>query len=939
MKAVFFPKESLDLFVRVHVKLVILSAFLLFSLIKPDNLFSQTTPLSFTTIPINDPDIISPGRGAEQWHNGKGSINYPLENMALPALDAYYRFTWNRLEGASQGSYDWNYFDGLVKEVINKGQKLSFGIMTCYPDEGNSPGTVTYDNGNSAYPEYLHQLMQSEPDKDWKTTGTGPTDGFGSWVPNWNSKYYLDRLKALHEALYAHIKSSSYTAVAGPNTGKTIAYKDAIFSIDIRGYGSWGEWHSAGIIDLMTSYPAGRRPTAATLKTIIDHHVNVFTDHPLSIMISTFDAEQLPNTDNPKEVTAYALEKSNNWGKLGWRRDNWGAIDVYLDRYLKGNSLSFGNSGPFSEIITERWKYAPVTGEPPSWVSSLNGCGYDDLVRQVREYHATSVGNGNYGSTNLDDCAKENIRNAFKATGYRLILEGGSISGSIKTGAPFVLALNWKNIGIAPTYEKWDVVFELKDSSDETVWSGVSQFSPGPKTPTPALLPSTTATTALDNFTLPAGISPGNYNLNLIIKDPTGYRAPLPLAITGRNTDGSYTLRNIKVDSTTASPVEPPVIPPAPAEPPAIPPTVPPATPPPTPTSPVSAVITSTQNCDGQPFDLVLTSATGAGPFDLTINGNTYYDVPVGGTITTIADEKIWSVNPTPQTYEDSPVELGVKFSSSVAGLVKGIRFFSANNISGEYTGHLWSADGTLLASATFTNVSVNGWQEVLFSEPVNIEANTIYVASYHTPSGIYAATAGGLNAAVYNGSSLTALSNDSTGGNGVYSYDDPGFPTNTHNATNYWVDVIFSTGTSSFSMTSVTDAGGNNNTGDLQTLIVSSSPCAQQRSGITAQAVEKPNSNEITNQPADLSNNNLAQNFPNPFNSATIISFSLAKPAKVNLSLFDMNGRLVKVLVNADKEAGTHTVRVNAGSLGKGLYIYKLQAGDYSAAKRMLIQ
>ena len=135
----------------------------------------------------------------------------------------------------------------------------------------------------------------------------------------------------MHEALYAHIKSSSYTAVAGPHKGKTIAYKDAISTIDISGYGSWGEWHSAGIMNSMTNYPAGRRPTAATLKTIIDHHVNVFTDHPLSIMISTFDGERLPNTNNPKEVTAHALAKSNNWGKLGWRRDNWGATDGYID--------------------------------------------------------------------------------------------------------------------------------------------------------------------------------------------------------------------------------------------------------------------------------------------------------------------------------------------------------------------------------------------------------------------------------------------------------------------------------------------------------------------------------------------------------------------------------------------------------------------------------
>ena len=1078
MKAAFFSKELSNHFFRGYLNLSIVCFFLLLSLIKPVTLFPQTTPLSFTTIPYSNPDIISPGRGAEQWHDGNGSINYPLQDMTLQSLDAYYRFTWNRLEGATEGSYNWGYFDGLVREVIDEGQKLSFGIMTCYPDEGNNPGVAIYDNGNSAYPEYLHQLMQSETDKDWKTTGDFPTDGYGSWVPNWNSKYYLDRLKALHEALYAHIKSSSYTAAAGPNKGKTIAYSNAIFSIDIRGYGSWGEWHSAGIVNLMTSYPAGRRPTAATLKTIIDHHVNIFTDHPLSIMISAFDAERLPNTDNPKEVAAYVLGKANKWGKLGWRRDNWGATDDYIDGYLKGNTLSFGTSGPFNAIINERWKYAPVTGEPPSWMASLNGaCAYDDLERQVREYHATSIGNGNYGSSNPTDCAKENIRAAFKAAGYRIILEAGSISSSIKTGTAFALTLNWKNIGIAPTYEKWDVVFELKDADNNKVWSDTSHFSPGSKLAGSALLPSSAATPATDNFTLPASVQPGNYTLNLIIKDPTGYRPPLPLAITGRNKDGSYTLKNIVVDAAT--------------------PTAPPTPPSPTdatligtiglqgrPDAPnsqwqvplivnlytdssfstpantyivitdssgqfiidsitpgnyyiavknshtlkkslsdslvagdnriffgilpegdinndnvvssidsillmnsftkvagdslfdsradlnedgivntvdsvllaanytnnenpaqscgiISATISNTQGCDGQPFGLVLSSAIGTGPFDLVINGKTYNDISIGGTITTIATaEKLWSTDPVTKTYEDSPVELGVKFSSSVTGYVKGIRFFSANNVSGTYTGHLWTADGALLASAIFTNVIANGWQEVLFSEPVLIDAAAIYVASYHTTAGIYTATSGGLTEAVYNGHSLSALGNTVKGGNGVYTYGiSSGFPANTYNATNYWVDVVFTTGPYTFNLTSVTDSTGCNNTRALQTLVVTPSPCTQQRSILTTQATQKPLIAENSNQTGTTFNNNLGQNYPNPFTNETTISFSLAKPAKINLTLFDMNGRLVKVLANGSKEAGTHTIRFNSGALNKGLYLYKLQTEDYSAVKRMVIQ
>ena len=145
---------------------------------------------------------------------------------------------------------------------------------------------------------------------------------------------------------------------------------------------------------------------------------------------------------------------------------------------------------------------------------------------------------------------------------------------------------------------------------------------------------------------------------------------------------------------------------------------------------------------------MILASAEGAGPFDVTINGTTYNNIPVGGKITSISGvgQKIWSSNPAPRTYEDSPVELGLKFSSTVAGSVTGIRFFSASHVGGEYTGHLWDADGNLLASATFSNVTVNGWQEVFFSEPVAITPGVVYVASYYNPAGSYAGDIGRIN-------------------------------------------------------------------------------------------------------------------------------------------------------------------------------------------------
>ena len=64
-------------------------------------------------------------------------------------------------------------------------------------------------------------------------------------------------------------------------------------------------------------------------------------------------------------------------------------------------------------------------------------------------------------------------------------------------------------------------------------------------------------------------------------------------------------------------------------------------------------------------------------------------------------------------------VNLGVKFQSDVAGYITGIRFYKGPSNTGTHVGHLWTASGALLATATFTNETASGWQQVNFANPV----------------------------------------------------------------------------------------------------------------------------------------------------------------------------------------------------------------------------
>lgn len=83
-----------------------------------------------------------------------------------------------------------------------------------------------------------------------------------------------------------------------------------------------------------------------------------------------------------------------------------------------------------------------------------------------------------------------------------------------------------------------------------------------------------------------------------------------------------------------------------------------------------------------------------------------------------------------------------------------------------------------------------------------------------------------------------------------------------------------------------------------------------------------------------------LYQNFPNPFNPTTRIRFSLPKPEKVELKIYDILGQQVTILVNEIKNAGTHEIIFNSSEyrLASGVYIYHITAGDFKFSKKMLL-
>jgi hypothetical protein len=142
----------------------------------------------------------------------------------------------------------------------------------------------------------------------------------------------------------------------------------------------------------------------------------------------------------------------------------------------------------------------------------------------------------------------------------------------------------------------------------------------------------------------------------------------------------------------------------------------------------------------------------------------------------------------------DSAVELGVKFKSDISGHITGIRFYKASTNTGTHIGNLWSSTGVLLASSPFAGETASGWQQVNFTTPVAITANTVYVVSYHTNVGHYSDNLNFFTSTGVDNLQLHALAN-SVSTNGVYAYGaNSAFPNQSWNSSNYWVDVVFTT-------------------------------------------------------------------------------------------------------------------------------------------------
>jgi len=346
----------------------------------------------------------------------------------------------------------------------------------------------------TAVPGYLVPLMQ----KAWYFD----LNGTHNLAPDWNDPDYLGRLQALINAL-----------------GNRYDHDPRVGWVDISGYGDYSEWHVS-----RWPYPSptgAGKITSANANRIVDMNVAAFP-HKILLM----QHQTVVSDSNDHEAFLYALRK---YPKVGIRNDCLGSSWFTTEmRYLYSHY----------PVVAVRWKQAPLMTEP------CDG-NFAAMAPQIAEFHVANIGNGNIGNLSTYSAAArrqweaDNIR-----SGYRFVLRSVSLPALVTRGRSYGVSSSWSNTGVTPAYDPWNVKVQLRAGS-RVVWTGTSSlvlthFLPGNRT-------------VHDTFTIPTSVPKGTYRAVLIVTDPSGYYAPLRLAVEGRASgghasDGSYALGTIHVE-------------------------------------------------------------------------------------------------------------------------------------------------------------------------------------------------------------------------------------------------------------------------------------------------------------------------------------------------------------------------------------------------------
>jgi hypothetical protein len=456
---------------------------------------AQSSAKVFTALAPTTDDTVNPMRGYYRWR-GQEKVT-----QVSPALDAYQRYRWKDLE-TGLGTYNFATVLSDLQTAKSQGRKFALRVQAM----------LGYDDGQVYIPSYLVNHASCQNGCGWWADYDAATPGL-TFVPDWNDPYVQQRASALLQALSTAMGS-----------------QDDFAWIDIGMFGQWGEWALSSGINYATA-PAGIvAATDATKREFVDMHLRAFPTRQM-VMLAIYSRYN--------EVRYATTQQTIASKPVGMRIDCLGR-GGFMDQWT--------NHPTEWATLQNVWKTAPFVAEYCQFPSGDLADTPLVAQQQVRDFHISTVGNGNIGDGSVNSWAsftpteQQQFIQVGRDAGYRYRVDTANMS--LTGNGLLSLSAVVRNDGNAPTYEPWNVLLELISSGGNTVWSQtlVGDLKTN--------LGSGSSQSFSTSVQLPV-LSAGDYTLKLIARDArrlsaTPVRAPLRWTVAERTSDGGVDLASLR---------------------------------------------------------------------------------------------------------------------------------------------------------------------------------------------------------------------------------------------------------------------------------------------------------------------------------------------------------------------------------------------------------
>lgn len=550
-------------FARVRLTIVVVSVLVSVVAISLDSVSSATTTVAGVT-PYSATEIPNPLRGQ---HENMLTPLFPQSNSAQSSYPAWPqtfdrsdRIEWKTLQpkdprtiaadAPDSQRYDFSRIDRGLADAAAQGKRFAFRV-TSY----NSCCDSSYQNNvNASVPSWLRSVQGATQDI--------AKDGVTHVIPNWNSEGYLGNVEALIIALGARY-----------NNDERLAW------FEFSGYGDWSE----NQVDFMKTKLGRPGPSGSASVQQLGYYsqygeqyiTKASITRLVTAHLNSFNKTQIVTAPNNPEIVRQLLMDSplisTSARPVGLRADCLGGYDPAPWWMRDPDGYYVKTNDPVLTTTREQWRKAPIATEWCNFIpSGTKQQYYEKAVRDVVNSHISIMSStgfpDQFATTKMDSTQFALWSKANKFSGYRYAVTGATVPNSVDSGSPLAVSVSWTNFGSAPTYERWQVVYEIRDAGGGVVRTVNSPldirtlYAQQNYTSTAA---EPAAKTVADVSSVPtAGLPSGNYSLVARVRwnehksggTNTVNFAPMSLAQGSRDSTGAYPVGQFSVKQVSTTP-------------------------------------------------------------------------------------------------------------------------------------------------------------------------------------------------------------------------------------------------------------------------------------------------------------------------------------------------------------------------------------------------